>query len=107
MNDWTTQRPLTCLRQFTTNCNSSFRSVQEGKVLIALNWIQENNVNNAIIATDSWSAPLSIKHVKSYRLDSINEIHQVIFCLHEKGLNVVPAHAGFEGDEAIDKLVKL
>ncbi len=62
----------------------------------------------AIIATDSWSALLSIKNVKSCRLDVINEIHQVIFCLHEKGLNVwVPAHVGVEENEAVDKLAKL
>lgn len=92
----------------TTN-NLSVYTVELMGVLIALNWIQENNVNNATIATDSWSALLRIKTMKSCRLDVINEIHWNIFCLHEKGLNVgfvwVPAHVGVE--ENVDKLAKL
>lgn len=80
-------------------------------ILIALQWIEENDIYNVVIASDSFSSLESIRSGRSsYRMDILNNILSKTYYIKMKGKSVyfiwVPAHVGVEGNEKADFLAK-
>ena len=80
-------------------------------ILLALQWIEEKNIYNTVIASDSFSALMSIKSGRSTsRTDVIYEIFSIMYRMENKGVPTcflwVPAHVGVEGNEQVDILAK-
>ncbi|XP_049904182.1 uncharacterized protein LOC126392679 [Epinephelus moara] len=78
---------------------------------MALNWVHEVRPGKVLIASDSSSALVSIKHVQSdIRQDIIFEIAHILQGIKRAGVEIkfiwVPAHIGFEGNELADKYAK-
>ncbi len=78
--------------------------------MLALEWVEGNDLNNSVIISDSYSALESIKSGKSIRNDIIHKICMVLYKLNAKDLKIrflwVPAHVGVKGNEEVDKLAK-
>ncbi|XP_050975638.1 uridine 5'-monophosphate synthase isoform X1 [Labeo rohita] len=80
-------------------------------IILALNWIEEMEINNSVIASDSFSALESIKSGRSSaRMDIVYNIFCKMYDLKVKGISTqfiwVPAHTGVEGNEKVDILAK-
>lgn len=78
---------------------------------MALNWIQEVRPGKVLIASDSSSALISIKHNQSEsRQDIVLEIAHLLQVIGRAGVEAkfiwVPAHIGFEGNEPADRYAK-
>ena len=81
------------------------------RYILALQWIEEKEVPNTVIASDSSSALSSIRSGRSsFRMDLINEIFLIMYRLQMKGIFTrfiwVPAHVGGKGNEQVDILAK-
>ena len=80
-------------------------------IWLALEWIKEKKIHNTVIISDSYSVLQSIQSGKSFRGDLINEVYKALFQLELGGIAThflwVPAHAGVEGNEQVDKLAKM
>lgn len=80
-------------------------------IWLALLWIESNNCLQAVIASDSSSALISIQNFKSEsREDILIEIVQLANGLQASGRRVtflwIPAHIGVEGNELADEHAK-
>lgn len=77
-------------------------------ILPALLWVEENNKNNAVIASDNWAALTSIKSGKSCRLELV--VYKIMYKLYKKELTVcfiwVPAHVGVKANEDVNNMAK-
>lgn len=78
-------------------------------ILLALQWIEEKEINNSVIASASYSALMSIKTgSSSVRFEIIKEIFTKIHKMEVKGMLTcflwVPAHVGMKGNEQVDSL---
>ena len=93
------------------NCLSVYTSelvaIREG-----LRFIRDNNIQNAIILSDSLSALQSLETGKSIsRPNLLIEILMILSDISRQQTNVlfawVPSHVGIQGNEIVDKLAKL
>lgn len=80
-------------------------------VWLALLWVEINRPSKVIIASDSSSALISIKHFQSKsRQDIVYEILKVANNLGKSGIDItlvwIPAHIGVVGNESADKNAK-
>ena len=80
-------------------------------IVLALQWLEEKEINNAVIASDSFSALESIKSGRSAcRMDLVYEIFMLLTRLGNRGTSTcfmwVPAHVGVDGNEQADILAK-
>ncbi len=80
-------------------------------ILLILQWIEEKEINNTVIASDSFSALTSIRSGRSsFRTDILNEIFLIIYRMESNCISTrflwVPAHVGVEGNEQVDILAK-
>ena len=80
-------------------------------MILALQWIEEKEILNTVIASDSFSALSSIRSGRSsFGMDLIQEVFLIMFRLQMKGIFTrfiwVPAHVGVKGNEQVDILAK-
>ncbi|MGL5597690.1 MAG: ribonuclease H family protein, partial [Aeromonas sp.] len=80
-------------------------------IVIALQWLEETQIQKAVICSDSLAALKSIKSGQSNcRQDIIIEIMQLLYRIHVHDRVVsflwVPAHVGIDGNEMADKNAK-
>lgn len=99
-----------CIKKRTSD-NIAVYTAELLAILLALNWVEENGTGKFAIASDSNSAVISIKNLRSEtREDIVNEIGQVLERVCRQGKQVkflwVPAHIGVEGNELADKYAK-
>ena len=97
------------IKERTTD-HLSVYTVELAAIILGLEWIEGNDHNNALIASDSWAALTSIKTMKSCRQDLIYKIHNLLHRMHNNDMTVcfiwVPAHVGIEENEGVDILAK-
>lgn len=90
--------------------NLSVYTTELVAILLALEWVEGNELNNSVIISDSYSALESIKTGKSIRNDIIHQICMVLYKLNAKDLKIrflwAPAHVGVKGNEEVDRLAK-
>ncbi|XP_037536736.1 uncharacterized protein LOC119413748 [Nematolebias whitei] len=80
-------------------------------ILLAVQWIEDNQPLRSVICSDSSSSVISIKNSCSEsRPDILIEIQQTLFKISMMGLTVtflwIPAHIGIRGNEMADKAAK-
>lgn len=80
-------------------------------ILLALQWIEEKEINNSVIASASYSALMSIKTgSSSVRVNIVNEIFTIKHKMEVMGMLTcflwVPAHISVKGTEQVDHLAK-
>ena len=89
----------------------SIYSVELLAIIMALSWIENKNLQDVVICSDSRAALVSIMNFKSScRLDLLFEVFHALHRISHKGMHVnflwVPAHADVEGNEVADFLAK-
>lgn len=80
-------------------------------IFIAMIWVEESNIKDTVICSDSFSALCSLKSGKSdARQDILYDILQILYRINPLDKNIsflwIPAHVGVEGNEIVDKLAK-
>ncbi len=73
-----------CQERITDNL--SVYTTELVAILLALEWVEGNDLNNSVIISDSYSALESIKSGKSIRNDIIHKICMVLYKLNAKDL---------------------
>ena len=91
--------------------NVSVYTTELVAILLALQWLEEKEISNVVIASDSFSALESIKSGRSAcRMDLLNEVFMFLSQLGNRGTLIyflwVPAHVGVVGNEQADILAK-